>query len=83
MEDVWQLPAVSMQEKKFGYHPTQKPEQLLRRIIVCSSKKGDVVLDPFLGSGTTCAVAKSVSRRWIGIEKEAKYFKIAKARIKE
>lgn len=80
MEDVWRMAAVQMKEKKFGYHPTQKPEQLLRRIILSSTKEGDVVLDPFLGSGTTTYVAKQLKRNYIGIEKEMKYFEIAKAR---
>lgn len=80
MEDVWKMSAVKMNEKKYGYHPTQKPEQLLRRIILCSTNEGDVVLDPFLGSGTTTYVAKQLRRNYIGIEKEKKYFEIAKAR---
>lgn len=81
MEDVWKLPAVQMSEKKYGYHPTQKPEILLRRIIKCSSKEGDIVLDPFLGSGTTCYVAKKLNRYYIGIEKEEIYFRIASERV--
>src|SRR5690606_381513 len=67
MHDVWNLPAVNMLEKKYGYHPTQKPECLLERIILSSTRPGDVVLDPFLGSGTTCVVAKRLGRRYIGI----------------
>lgn len=81
MEDVWTLPAVQIHEKKFGYHPTQKPEILLERIIKSTSREGDVVLDPFMGSGTTCFVAKSLKRKYIGIEKEKKYYDIARARI--
>lgn len=81
MQDVWKLPAVQNHEKAFGYHPTQKPEVLLERIILATSKKEDVVLDPFLGSGTTSYVAKKLNRRYIGIEKEEKYYKIAKKRI--
>ncbi|MFA5602982.1 MAG: site-specific DNA-methyltransferase [Bacilli bacterium] len=81
MEDVWLLDSVQMNEKKHGYHPTQKPEALLARIIKASSKEGDLVLDPFLGSGTTCYVAKKLNRKYIGIEKEEKYFHIAKKRI--
>lgn len=81
MEDVWTLPAVQNSEKTFGYHPTQKPERLLRRIIMSSSSKGDTVLDPFMGSGTTCYVAKKIGRSYVGIEKEEKYFSIAKRRI--
>jgi len=82
MEDVWFMDAVQMGEKKHGYHPTQKPEALLDRIIKATSKEGDIVLDPFLGSGTTCFVAKKLNRKYIGIEKEEKYFKIAMKRIK-
>lgn len=81
MGDVWLLDAVKMAEKTFGYHPTQKPERLLERIILCASKEGDVVMDPFLGSGTTCYVAKKLNRKYIGIEKEEKYFTLAKNRI--
>ncbi len=81
MEDVWTLPAVQKYEKNFGYHPTQKPEILLQRIIKCSSKKGDLILDPFMGSGTTCYVAKKYGREFIGIEKNKEYFQIANSRI--
>lgn len=62
-------------------HPTQKPEALLHRVILSSTEPGQVVLDPFLGSGTTAAVAKRLGRRWIGIEREEKYLKVAKKRI--
>ncbi len=62
-------------------HSTQKPEALLYRVILSSSKPGDVVLDPFFGSGTTGAVAKKLHRKWIGIEREEKYIKLAQKRI--
>jgi site-specific DNA-methyltransferase (adenine-specific) len=62
-------------------HSTQKPEALLHRVILSSSNPGDVVLDPFFGSGTTGAVAKRLHRNWIGIEREAKYIKAATKRI--
>ena len=81
MQDVWTIPAVHMNEKKFGYHPTQKPEALLERIIKACSNAGDTVLDPFSGSGTTCYVAKRLNRKYLGIEKEKKYFNISKRRI--
>ena len=81
MQDVWTIPAVQMSEKKFGYHPTQKPEALLERIIKACSNVGDTVLDPFSGSGTTCYVAKRLNRKYIGIEKEKEYFNISKRRI--
>ena len=62
-------------------HPTQKPEALLERVILASSNPGDVILDPFFGTGTTGAVAKRLGRRWIGIEREAAYVAVAQARI--
>lgn len=62
-------------------HSTQKPEALLYRVILASSNPGDVVLDPFFGSGTTGAVAKRLHRNWIGIEREEKYIKVAQKRI--
>jgi modification methylase len=62
-------------------HPTQKPEALLHRVLVASTRPGDVVLDPFFGTGTTGAVAKRLGRRWIGIEREADYAAAAAARI--
>lgn len=83
MHDVWNLYAVQMNEKKFGYHPTQKPEELMERIIKSTSNQGDYVLDPFMGSGTTCYVAKKLKRNYIGIEKEEKYYRIAKKRIEQ
>jgi len=67
--------------QKPGYHPTQKPESLLERIIEASSKIGDKVLDPFMRSGTTCYVAKRLGRQFIGIEKEQRYYSIAKKRV--
>lgn len=62
-------------------HSTQKPEPLLYRVILSSSNPGDVVLDPFFGSGTTGAVAKRLHRNWIGIEREDSYVKVAQNRI--
>jgi site-specific DNA-methyltransferase (adenine-specific) len=81
MEDVWTIPAVQINEKEFGYHPTQKPINLLNRIITASSQKGDLILDPFMGSGTTCISAILNERNYIGIELEEKYYNIAKSRI--
>jgi modification methylase len=62
-------------------HPTQKPEALIARILMAASNPGDVVLDPFFGSGTTGAVAKRLGRRFIGIEREESYAAVARARI--
>lgn len=63
-------------------HPTQKPLKLIQQIVLASSKKGDLILDPFLGSGTTAVVAKALDRNWIGIEKDEKYVRLANKRIK-
>jgi site-specific DNA-methyltransferase (adenine-specific) len=87
MRDVWSLPLVQGKERLSGkngkaLHPTQKPEEMLKRIIIASSNKGDWVLDPFLGSGTTAFIAQKYGRNWIGIEKEKRYVKIAKNRLK-
>ena len=62
-------------------HPTQKPEALLHRVILSCTQPGEVVLDPFLGSGTTAAVAKRLGRRFIGIEREERYANGARARL--
>jgi len=87
MRDVWLMPLVQGKERLRStngraLHPTQKPEEMLKRIIIASSNKGDLVLDPFLGSGTTTAIAKRLGRQWIGIEKETKYIEAAQKRIK-
>ncbi|WQC58964.1 site-specific DNA-methyltransferase [Staphylococcus pseudintermedius] len=61
MKDVWSGPLTPKREKKFGKHPTQKPLYLLERIIEASTKQGDLILDPFLGSGTTGVAAKKIT----------------------
>ena len=85
MRSDWEFPICGGQErlKKDGHkvHPTQKPEALLYRILLASTKKGDVILDPFFGTGTTGAVAKRLGRRWIGIDREGVYVEAAQARI--
>ncbi|HST35657.1 MAG TPA: site-specific DNA-methyltransferase, partial [Allosphingosinicella sp.] len=62
-------------------HPTQKPEALLYRVLLACTNVGDVVLDPFFGTGTTGAVARRLGREWIGIEREKRYVEVARARI--
>ncbi|GAB4541734.1 MAG: site-specific DNA-methyltransferase [Anaerolineales bacterium] len=84
--DWWLLPLATGSERvkdEHGdkAHSTQKPEALLYRVILASSKPGDVVLDPFFGSGTTGAVAKRLHRNWIGLEREEKYIRAAQKRI--
>ncbi len=62
-------------------HPTQKPEALLHRVILASTRPGDLVLDPFFGTGTTGIVAKRLGRRWLGIERDPAYAAAARARL--
>ena len=62
-------------------HSTQKPEALLHRIILATTNKGDTIIDPFLGTGTTASVSKKLGRNYFGIEKDRKYFIAAKERI--
>ena len=85
MRSDWEFPVCGGPErlKKDGVkvHPTQKPEALIYRILLACTKPGDVVLDPFFGTGTTGAVAKRLGRRWIGIEREADYIAAAEERI--
>ena len=82
MKDVWLIPLVTREEKKFGKHPTQKPLALLERIILASTNEGDLILDPFNGSGTTGLAALKLNRKYIGIEKEAEYVELTKKRLK-
>ncbi|MCY4299273.1 MAG: site-specific DNA-methyltransferase [Flavobacteriaceae bacterium] len=86
MRDLWKMPLVQGKERlKNGdgraLHPTQKPEEMLKRIILASSDKGDIVLDPFVGSGTTAVVAKTYGRDFIGIDKEEKYITATRTRL--
>jgi modification methylase len=85
MRSDWLLPICAGPERlKTGgskAHPTQKPEALLRRIVLASSLEGEIVLDPFLGSGTAAAVAKELGRNFIGIERDPSYAELAEARI--
>jgi len=80
MKDVWLIPLVTKEEKKYGKHPTQKPLALLERIILASTNEGDLILDPFNGSGTTGLVSVKLNRRYIGIDKELEYCKLTKNR---
>ena len=86
MRSNWNLPICNGSErlKKNGkkVHSTQKPESLLHRVLLASSNKGDIILDPFLGSGTSATVAKKLGRNYFGIEKDKNYFLDAEQRIK-
>ncbi len=82
MKTVWRIPAAGKDEKQFGKHPTQKPLALLQRIILASTQRDDLILDPFVGSGTTIVAALREGRRCIGIDSESKYLEIADQRIR-
>jgi len=85
MRSDWLFPICSggerMKDGGLKAHPTQKPEALLYRVLLACTNPGDVVLDPFFGTGTTGAVAKRLGRRWIGIEREKRYVRVARERI--
>ena len=93
MKDVWEFEDIepeifesataSGSEKKQGKHPTQKPIKLLNRLITASTKEGDLVLDPFNGSGTTGIVASNLKRAYIGIELDKEYLDLTVRRYKE
>ncbi|HMQ51654.1 MAG TPA: DNA methyltransferase [Anaerolineae bacterium] len=85
MRSDWEIPVCTGKERLkvdgSKAHTTQKPEALLYRIILSSSNPGEVVLDPFFGTGTTGAVARKLHRRWIGIEQDEQYVRLAQARL--
>lgn len=83
MRSVWHIPLTPQSEKISGRHPTQKPIELMKRIVVASSKPGDIILDPFNGSGSTGVAALSLGRKYIGIEKEKEYVELTKKRLKQ
>ena len=86
MRSDWQLPLCTGEERVKDAngnkaHPTQKPEALLHRVILASTKPGEVILDPFFGTGTTGAAARRLGRRYIGIERDVEYARLAEKRI--
>ena len=83
MKDVWTTSLTKPSEKKCGKHPTQKPLKILDRIILASTKEGDLILDPFCGSSTTGISAVGLNRRYIGIDNEKKYIELSIRRYKK
>lgn len=83
MRSVWSMGTPKPLEKKFGKHPTQKPIDLLKRIILASTKKGDLIVDPFTGSSTTGLAAYFLGRNFIGIDTERKYLDLSIKRLEE
>lgn len=82
MRSVWAIALTPQSEKQHGKHPTQKPVELLKRVITSSSNEGDTILDPFNGSGTTGVVSKQLGRKYIGIDTSKEYLELTKRRIK-
>jgi site-specific DNA-methyltransferase (adenine-specific) len=78
---VWRMPPPSRREKLHGSHPTQKPLRLVRRALVACTREGDLVFDPFAGSGTTAVAAKELNRSFVGGELERGYAELAARRI--
>ena len=81
LRNMWDVPMTPSSEKKLGKHPSQKPEEVIKRLILGGSSKGDKILDPFMGSGTIPMVAKQYSRQYIGIDNNPEYVALAKNRI--
>ncbi len=81
MDDVWRIPIVNPLSRERTGYPTQKPEALLRRIVLASTNRGDLVLDPFCGSGTTAVVAQLTGRAWVAIDSSPSAIEITRARL--
>jgi site-specific DNA-methyltransferase (adenine-specific) len=81
MKDVWIIGRPKKEEQKFGKHPTQKPLEIIDRMVLSSTKKNDLVLDMFCGSGSVLVSCKTNSRNCIGIEKNEEYYELSKKRI--
>ena len=83
MRSVWAIGTPKNYEKEFGKHPTQKPLELLRRIILASTNVGDLILDPFTGSSTTGIMALELDRKFIGIDLEKEYLDLSIKRFEK
>lgn len=88
LRDVWEFPLCQGEERLKDQsgraaHPTQKPLELFKRLIEMATAEKDIVLDPFIGSGTTAVAAEELKRKWIGIDNNTKYIKLANKRVKE
>jgi len=83
MRNMWDIPMTPTSERKHGKHPSQKPIEVLERLILGCTDENEVIIDPFLGSGTTALVALKNNRKFIGIDNSREYIKLAKKRIDE
>ena len=82
MSSVWHIPPPPKREKLHGHHPTQKPLRLVRRALLASTREGDLIFDPFTGSGTSGVAAKELGRFFVGAELEVELCEIAARRIR-
>jgi site-specific DNA-methyltransferase (adenine-specific) len=82
LSSVWRIPTVPKSEKLHGYHPTQKPLRLVRRALLASTREGELVFDPFCGSGTSGVAAKELDRFFVSTEMEEEFCELASRRIK-
>ena len=80
--NLWRIPSLKGTSREKVGHPSQKPEALIECIIQSSTRTGDLIIDPFSGSGTTAIVAQKLGRKWLGIEKDEKFVKMASTRLK-
>jgi site-specific DNA-methyltransferase (adenine-specific) len=83
MRNMWEIPLTKQSEKKHGKHPSQKPLQVVERLVLAGTNEGDLILDPFSGTGTTAVVSEKQNRKWVMIEKEEEYNQIAQKRLNE
>lgn len=81
VSSVWRIPTVPRSEKRMGYHPTQKPLRLVRRALLASTGEGDLVFNPFTGSGTTAVAAKELNRAFVGAELEEEFAELVARRV--
>ena len=82
VSSVWRIPPPPQREKRHGRHPTQKPLRLVRRALLACTREGDLVFDPFCGSGTTAVAAKELNRSFVGAELEAEYAELSARRTR-
>ena len=83
MRNMWEIPLTKQSEKQHGKHPSQKPLQVVERLVLAGTNAGDLILDPFSGTGTTGVVAETYNRNWVMVEKEESYNQIAQKRLDE
>jgi site-specific DNA-methyltransferase (adenine-specific) len=81
MRNMWDIPATPNSERKFGKHPSQKPMSVIERLMLASSNPKDIIIDPFVGSGTLPVVAKMNNRRYIGIDNNKNYIALCNSRL--